>query len=75
MGVVTMVATYPYKSTTGKQSSFSLVWLLNRYVMYSPGVEPMKLLLAVRVIILCTTDDELLGDAGLTLPRRVATNL
>lgn len=43
--------------------------------MYSPGVEPMKLLLAVRVMILWTTEDELLGDAGRTLPRRVATNL
>ena len=41
--------------------------------MYSPGVDPMKLLLAVLLIILCTTDGEADEDMALILPLSVAT--
>lgn len=42
--------------------------------MYSPGVEPMKLLLAVREMILCMTEEETEGEDR-ALPRREDTYL
>lgn len=41
--------------------------------MYSPGVDPIKLLLAVLVIIRCTTEGDKEDEIALTLPLKVAT--
>ena len=37
-------STHPYRSSTGRHSLSSLACALSRNVMYSPGVDPMKLL-------------------------------